>query len=304
MVPRILIYLNIQYYIWMGGEIMIKRVTLKKMGTILFLLSMLTLLLIPSSIAIAQQNDEYEENVKLTLKAEISAYLPGETVHIFLFNQGSESIQLPNTAPWIIERNTSTGWTEVYTPEYANSAVILEPDSYRHWTWNQTYNNGSMVPEGKYRVVLNADKTYIREFLISIVYGKMGTGLLSYMLNESVSMDTVLSVIIIFNATLTNNCVTEELLEEMEQRIGPFNYSYLWNETKLPGLSTNLTKGQILTLAEWDVVSIIELNRMYTTVSPPSSSFELPLSHFTIIIAITICLAFVTYITIKKRKSG
>jgi len=79
-------------------------------------------------------------------------YKQGEAVEMYLESTGATSIQLPNTAPWVVYK-IEGGLFEVYTPN--STEVITEVTDHMSWIWDQKNNLDERVSEGSYKIVLH-----------------------------------------------------------------------------------------------------------------------------------------------------
>ncbi|MCD6483780.1 MAG: hypothetical protein J7L47_01555 [Candidatus Odinarchaeota archaeon] len=220
--------------------------------TILLLLDLLCISLIPTHTSSVIAYSELSKDAFYIG----TTYKPGTIVNIRFFNSDNNTIvYLPNDAPWRIELNTSSGWVEVYTPPHNDTEIALHYKEFCFWQWYQVYDNGSQVPEGYYRIIFwTSNETYIEEFIISEIYGKIESGLAIKidLLNKTGGVDPnkTFDVDIVFTVN-----VTQETVDEMVERIGNFTMRYY--DTYYNLMSASLTKRQILKLAEWEIVDEI-----------------------------------------------
>ena len=233
------------------------------------------------------------------------SYKPGVVVNISFINRDNSTIvYLPNDAPWRIELNTSSGWVEVYTPPHNDTETTLWHNGYRFWQWYQVYDNGSQVPEGYYRIIFwTSNETYIEEFIISKIYGKIEPVLAREidLLNETGNdnLNRTFSVVIVFTVN-----VTQETVDEMVERIGNFTITYGPPYKNNPDneMAALLTKRQILKLAEWEIVDQIG-SVPSGTCNGPSDNNIIPPELIVLLVALfTLIVVSVSIIYIYKRK--
>ncbi len=103
---------------------------------------------------------------KVSFNTDKSAYDQGELVTFTITNDGTETIELPNSAPWWIE-NTKTG-ERVFTPVAADVITPVDPSQSESWTWDQSDDEGKQVPAGTYRGGIRSSigENYTQEFEI------------------------------------------------------------------------------------------------------------------------------------------
>jgi len=252
--------------------------------------------------------------------ARTPAFKRGENVLVIFGNYENSSVELPNDAPWWAETNTSSGWTTVYSPHHGDTKIVLYPREYRGikktrviWTWNLTFSNGSLLPEGYYRIVLPTNRCiYYQEFIISDTYGKLGWCLIDDILNSSVSMNKTFEVRIFLR---TKN-VTSELIDYLHTRIGDFSVSVINASEISPNynyslLYTKLQKYQILKAIELNVVDLITVIPEYsllgnnTSNSDSSSNNQSKDNHifdYSIYLGLTVLCVFLISIYVYLRQ--
>jgi hypothetical protein len=95
-----------------------------------------------------------------------NTYTQGELVMFTVINNGTETIDLPNSAPWWVE-NAKTG-ERVFTPIAAEVITPLDPGQSKSWTWDQNDSEGMQVPPSTYRGVINLSvgNSFTQEFEI------------------------------------------------------------------------------------------------------------------------------------------
>ncbi|MCD6483784.1 MAG: hypothetical protein J7L47_01575 [Candidatus Odinarchaeota archaeon] len=268
--------------------------------TILLLLNILCMSLIPTHTSIA-----YSELSKDAFYIG-TTYKPGTIVNISFFNSDNNTIvYLPNDAPWRIELNTSSGWVEVYTPPHNDTEIALHYHEFLFWQWYQVYDNGSQVPEGYYRIIFwTSNETYIEEFIISAIYGKIESGLAIEidLLNKTGDVDPnkTFDVDIVFTMN-----VTQEVVDEMVERIGNFT---MIHGTYYNLMTASLTKRQILKLAEWEIVDELWPAALLTAGDSHENSQDgvsiIPPELIVPLVALTILVvtgAILIYINKRKR---
>ena len=204
--------------------------------------------------------------------AQTPAFKRGENVLILFRNYEDSPVELPNDTPWWIETNTSSGWTTVYTPLYGDTKMVIYPQEYRgttketqaYWMWNLTFSNGSLLPEGYYRIVLPTNRCiYYQEFIISDIYGKLGWLIVDDILNSSVSMNKTYDVELYLRA----KNLTSDLIEYLHMKIGNFSVKAVINSSKVSShynysiLFATLQKYQILAAIKLSIVDLIVLEQ-------------------------------------------
>ena len=214
--------------------------------------------------------------------ARTPAFKRGANVLIIFENYENSSVELPNDAPWWAETNTSSGWTTVYIPHHGDTKIVLYPREYRGikktrviWTWNLTFSNGSLLPEGYYRIVLPTNRCiYYQEFIISDTYGKLDWCLIDDILNSSVSMNKTYDVVLYLRA----KNVTSELIDYLRREIGNFTVRAVMNSSEIASdfnyslLYTILQKYQILKAIHLSVVDLIILNQQDYDLCPRNNT--------------------------------
>jgi PKD repeat protein/subtilisin family serine protease len=85
------------------------------------------------------------------LSTDKTSYVLGETVRIRFQNTGSVTIELPNTAPWVIK---DASGQIVFTPAAAQVITPVAPGETKTWSWDGRDNSGRQVPSGTYTVEL------------------------------------------------------------------------------------------------------------------------------------------------------
>jgi endonuclease/exonuclease/phosphatase family metal-dependent hydrolase len=103
--------------------------------------------------------------VRFTTDKDI--YAQGEQVIFTLINNGTDVIDLPNSAPWWVE-NTTTG-ERIFSP-YATQVIIqVGPGKSESWMWDQNDSETRQVQPGIYRggIKSSIGVNYTKEFEIS-----------------------------------------------------------------------------------------------------------------------------------------
>jgi hypothetical protein len=103
--------------------------------------------------------------VRFTTDKDI--YAQGEQVIFTLINNGTDVIDLPNSAPWWVE-NTTTG-ERIFSP-YATQVIIqVGPGKSESWMWDQNDSETRQVQPGTYRggIKSSIGVNYTKEFEIS-----------------------------------------------------------------------------------------------------------------------------------------
>jgi PKD repeat protein/subtilisin family serine protease len=85
------------------------------------------------------------------LSTDKTSYVLGETVRISFQNTGSVTIELPNTAPWVIK---DASGQIVFTAGAAQVITQVAPGETRTWSWDGRDNYGRQVSPGTYTVEL------------------------------------------------------------------------------------------------------------------------------------------------------
>jgi PKD repeat protein/subtilisin family serine protease len=85
------------------------------------------------------------------LSTDKTSYVLGETVRITFQNTGSVTIELPNTAPWVIK---DASGQIVFAPAAAQVITQVAPGETKTWSWDGRDNSGRQVPPGTYTVEL------------------------------------------------------------------------------------------------------------------------------------------------------
>ncbi|MCD6483781.1 MAG: S8 family peptidase [Candidatus Odinarchaeota archaeon] len=211
-------------------------------------------------------SQSFNQTLNLTtgifMRGKISAYLPGEPVHLFFQNGNKTAIFLNKTDLLKIEMNiNNNSWETIYSAPIESEEFVIPPGGLHHWVWYQRDYMGSQVPEGKYRVSIIINKmVYTHKFLISRVIGKLSPGLLNKVMDEKLDVKTNLQrqfyVIVTFTSTFEK--ISGNYISRLMKEIGYFNITAVWeNDLINAGFSATLNVSQILSLARnEDVVSI------------------------------------------------
>jgi PKD repeat protein/subtilisin family serine protease len=85
------------------------------------------------------------------LSTDKTSYVLGETVRISFQNTGSVTIELPNSAPWVIK---DASGQIVFTAAAAQMITQVAPAETKTWSWDGRDNSGRQVPPGTYTVEL------------------------------------------------------------------------------------------------------------------------------------------------------
>ncbi|HEY9206245.1 MAG TPA: hypothetical protein VIO58_10030 [Candidatus Methanoperedens sp.] len=85
----------------------------------------------------------------VSFSTDKSAYNQGELVTFTITNDGTETIDLPNSAPWRVENAKTV--ERVFTPIALDVITPLDPGQSMSWTWDQSNDEGKQVPAGTYR---------------------------------------------------------------------------------------------------------------------------------------------------------
>jgi len=88
------------------------------------------------------------------LSTDKTSYVLGETVRISFQNTGSVTIELPNTAPWVIK---DASGQIVFTSAAAQVITPVAPSETKTWSWDGRDNYGRQVPPGTYTVELTTN---------------------------------------------------------------------------------------------------------------------------------------------------
>jgi PKD repeat protein/subtilisin family serine protease len=85
------------------------------------------------------------------LSTDKTSYALGETVWISFQNTGSVTIELPNSAPWVIK---DASGQIVFTAAAAQVITQVAPSETKTWSWDGRDNSGRQVSSGTYTVEL------------------------------------------------------------------------------------------------------------------------------------------------------
>jgi PKD repeat protein len=88
------------------------------------------------------------------LSTDKTSYVLGETVRISFQNTGSVTIELPNTAPWVIK---DASGQIVFTAAAAQVITQVAPAETKTWSWDGRDNYGRQVSPGTYTVELTTN---------------------------------------------------------------------------------------------------------------------------------------------------
>ncbi|NIQ05921.1 MAG: hypothetical protein GWO20_09430 [Candidatus Korarchaeota archaeon] len=88
----------------------------------------------------------------ITVGIEKTRYTKGENITFWLKNERTVKIELPNSAPWVIEEKTITGWKAIFSPVAAQVVIPIRSGEKIIWWWQQLTHEKDWVGQGKYRV--------------------------------------------------------------------------------------------------------------------------------------------------------
>ena len=103
--------------------------------------------------------------VRFTTDKDI--YAQGEQVIFTLINNGTDVIDLPNSAPWWVE-NATTG-ERIFSPIAAQVITQVDPGKSESWMWDQNDSETRQVQPGTYRGGISSSigVNYTKEFEIA-----------------------------------------------------------------------------------------------------------------------------------------
>lgn len=91
---------------------------------------------------------------------EQDEYRVGDTVRFGVANNGNESVEFRNGAPWVVEKKEDDGWVRVEEHVATMALWKLEPGESKEWTWTAETQDQEGLPEvtaGEYRVVVSSE---------------------------------------------------------------------------------------------------------------------------------------------------
>src|SRR5660398_111296 len=120
-------------------------------------------------IAVVQGDNNIHVTPTLTVRftTDKDIYAQGEQVIFTLTNNGTDVIDLPNSAPWWVE-NTTIG-ERIFSP-YATQVIIqVDPEKSESWMWDQNDSETRQVQPGTDRggIKSSIGVNYTKEFEIS-----------------------------------------------------------------------------------------------------------------------------------------
>ena len=106
-----------------------------------------------------KEGDRYA-TYAITGRPAVYAYVPGgafnagEPVRFGVANDGAGSVELPNAAPFEVQREENGRWQTIFSPVAAQVITKLNNGSRLSWEWDQRLDGGTLAPAGDYRVVI------------------------------------------------------------------------------------------------------------------------------------------------------
>jgi hypothetical protein len=120
------------------------------------------------------------------------AFNTNESVRFGLVNNGGDSLDLMNSAPFEIQQREGGAWHTVFSPVAAQVIVPMSNGTSREWQWNQHLDNDTLASFGDYRVLVSG--RYAASFRLAPDTPAVERSLASYEKPEIASLADVSTV--------------------------------------------------------------------------------------------------------------